>query len=207
MYDFLFVHEWPWWFGGPLMGLFVLLYAYVYNRTVGMSSTLENVYRDPLGPRNLETQSAQSAALEAVREMGLSPEELAEMGISQEEIDQLSSADVAGETAKSKDVELQPLIFFVAVLVGALLASQISGAEYKFWLGEDFASVFDLSTESTIFMLFMGGILGGFGARMAGGCPSGHGLAGLSLFSPGSLVALTAYFVTGVSISFLVEML
>jgi hypothetical protein len=205
MYDFLFVHEWPWWFGGPVMGLFVLMYGYVYNRTVGMSSTLENAYRSPFGAGNLETQSAQDAALEAIREMNLSPEELEEMGISQEEIDALQNQAGSSSSGARQDIELSPAVFLLAGLLGACLMNLIAGGGYALTLGDSHAELFPVSMGWTVAILFFGGLVGGFGARMAGGCPSGHGLAGLSLFSPGSLVALASYFVTGVALSFALE--
>ncbi|HBA33122.1 MAG TPA: hypothetical protein DCZ12_03190, partial [Gammaproteobacteria bacterium] len=38
----------------------------------------------------------------------------------------------------------------------------------------------------------------GFGARMGGGCTSGHGICGLSLLSLRSLVAVIVFMLTGI---------
>jgi uncharacterized protein len=51
-------------------------------------------------------------------------------------------------------------------------------------------------------MFLLGGMLVGFGTRMAGGCTSGHGLCGVSRFQKGSLVATVAFFGFGVVVSF-----
>ena len=43
----------------------------------------------------------------------------------------------------------------------------------------------------------LAGILVGYGARASGGCTSGHGVCGLALMSPRSLVATTLFLLTG----------
>lgn len=44
---------------------------------------------------------------------------------------------------------------------------------------------------------FLGGILILFGARMAGGCPSGHGLSGIMQLSVSGFAALCMFFLSG----------
>ena len=43
----------------------------------------------------------------------------------------------------------------------------------------------------------MGGIVAMIGARLADGCPSGHGLSGVMQLSVSSFVALILFFVAG----------
>ena len=43
----------------------------------------------------------------------------------------------------------------------------------------------------------LAGLLVGFGTRMGNGCTSGHGVCGLSRFSPRSLVAVLTFMTTG----------
>jgi uncharacterized membrane protein YedE/YeeE len=50
---------------------------------------------------------------------------------------------------------------------------------------------------------FLGGGLMAFGARMAGGCTSGHGISGAMQLSVGSWVALLGFFVGGVATAML----
>ena len=50
--------------------------------------------------------------------------------------------------------------------------------------------------------LLVGGLLVGFGTRMASGCTSGHGLCGVSRLQKGSLVATVCFFGAGVAVSF-----
>jgi len=51
---------------------------------------------------------------------------------------------------------------------------------------------------------FMGGIVAMMGARMADGCPSGHGLSGMMQLSVSSFVALAMFFGVGVIVAAIV---
>ena len=44
---------------------------------------------------------------------------------------------------------------------------------------------------------FLGGAIALFGVRLAGGCPSGHGLSGLSQLAVSGFIALTFFFLAG----------
>ena len=50
----------------------------------------------------------------------------------------------------------------------------------------------------------LGGIVAMVGARMADGCPSGHGLSGMMQFSVSSLAALCLFFGVGIAVAALV---
>lgn len=52
-------------------------------------------------------------------------------------------------------------------------------------------------------VLFIAGGAIGLGARIAGGCTSGHGLCGISLGSTASLVSTITFFAIAVALSFL----
>jgi hypothetical protein len=56
-------------------------------------------------------------------------------------------------------------------------------------------------------VLVLGGMLVGFGTRMAGGCTSGHGLCGVSRVQTGSLAATATFFGAGVAVSLLIARL
>lgn len=55
--------------------------------------------------------------------------------------------------------------------------------------------------------LLLGGIVGGFGARMGGGCTSGHGICGLASLQLPSLVAVLTFLTTGIATAHLVHAL
>ena len=49
--------------------------------------------------------------------------------------------------------------------------------------------------------LVLAGVVMGVGARTAGGCTSGHGLSGMSLGSPASMVSAMTFFATAVALA------
>ena len=56
-------------------------------------------------------------------------------------------------------------------------------------------------------LLLVAGVLIGFGAKTAGGCTSGNGLSGTSMFSPAALVSTATFFATAIAVSFAIEAL
>lgn len=50
-----------------------------------------------------------------------------------------------------------------------------------------------LGTAVAPWQLLLGGVLAGFGARLGGGCTSGHGICGLASLSGGSLAMVLAF--------------
>ncbi|MCI0667819.1 MAG: YeeE/YedE family protein [Methylococcaceae bacterium] len=54
-------------------------------------------------------------------------------------------------------------------------------------------------------LLTSGGMLVGFGTRMGGGCTSGHGICGISRFSPRSVIATGVFMVCGAITVYLVR--
>jgi len=51
--------------------------------------------------------------------------------------------------------------------------------------------------------LLGGGVLV-FGARVAGGCPSGHGISGMAMLSVASMVSVVSMFAGGIAVGLLV---
>jgi uncharacterized protein len=48
---------------------------------------------------------------------------------------------------------------------------------------------------------FGGGLLMAFGARLAGGCTSGHGISGTMQLNPGSWIAVICLFIGGIAVA------
>jgi uncharacterized protein len=53
-------------------------------------------------------------------------------------------------------------------------------------------------TSVPAFQLALGGLLAGFGARLANGCTSGHGICGLASLDKASAAAVLTFMVTGI---------
>ena len=97
--------------------------------------------------------------------------------------------------------------FLFGLIAGAAIFALIAG-------GPDFHGygwLTDAFTGSSRWVvapiLFVAGLLIGFGAKTAGGCTSGNGLSGTSMLSPASLAATATFFATGIAVSFLTKAL
>jgi len=69
----------------------------------------------------------------------------------------------------------------------------LGGALWWLTLGPDTA----LSTGVPTWRLLLGGVVAGYGARLAGGCTSGHGICGMASLKLPSLLAVLTFMATG----------
>lgn len=173
MLDML-TRPWPWYVAGPLVGLFVPTLLWLGNRQFGVSSNLRHLCAAVL-PSRLE----------------------------------FFQYDWKG-------TGLWNLAFVAGILAGGFIAARMLGipdvalsADTKAALGglgiHDFSGlvprdVFNWSSLLTVRGLALivgGGFLVGFGTAYAGGCTSGHGIAGLAVFDRTSLIAVAGFFAGG----------
>lgn len=77
------------------------------------------------------------------------------------------------------------LLFLCGLLTGGLLFQLLS------------PEVFTIGITRSTSALILAGLLVGFGTRLGNGCTSGHGVCGISRFSPRSLVSTVTFIVTG----------
>jgi uncharacterized membrane protein YedE/YeeE len=94
--------------------------------------------------------------------------------------------------------------FFVGLAFGAALVGVMRGGPT---LGLGYGGL-GLALPIAVLapVLFIGGVLIGFGARWAGGCTSGHGISGTSALSPASLAATATFMATAVLITLAVHL-
>lgn len=100
----------------------------------------------------------------------------------------------SGLVRRRSDVAVWRVWYFVGMFIGGFVVTQVlrSGAEVR--SGYDaLRDVFPLGV--VIPMVFVGATLLGYGAAVAGGCTSGHGLCGTAQRSPAS-ASVTATFMT-----------
>ncbi len=84
----------------------------------------------------------------------------------------------------------------IGIAIGALLAAVGAG---RFLLQLDGTG--KTRAHSRILLALFGGVLAGFGSRIAAGCTSGLGLSGGAMLSIGGFVFLIAFFVSGLLVS------
>src|SRR4051812_24669951 len=94
--------------------------------------------------------------------------------------------------------------FAIGVLLGGTvfaLAHGGAGFEGYGWLTDTFGSF------AVVVILLVAGVAIGYGAKTAGGCTSGNGLAGTSMFSPAAFAATATFFGTAIVVSFAIRAL
>lgn len=173
---------WPWYVAGPIIGLIVPALLLIGGRQFGVSANLRHLCAATAG--------------------GCLP---------------LFRYDWRREGAWN-------LIFALGLVLGGTLAWLASGGEFQVAIAEStradlralgitdlgglvppqLASWGALATPAGVLVLVGGGFLVGFGARWAGGCTSGHAIAGLAALQLPSLLAVIAFFVGGLAMTHLI---
>jgi len=87
------------------------------------------------------------------------------------------------------------------VLFGALVAALTDGSFKMEGVPPAWAGRFGPSVGKRAFWAFAGGIVAMIGARLADGCPSGHGLSGMMQLSLSGFAALAFFFGTGILVA------
>lgn len=83
------------------------------------------------------------------------------------------------------------------IVAGGAVAAVLSGAFHPSFAMGQFDRLFSASLAVKLPVFVLGGIFVGFGARLAGGCTSGHSIVGTSLQAPSSLLSTAAFLAAG----------
>lgn len=190
---------WPGWLGGIALATVMILHWFGVGRMMAVSgrvsAIVDRLRHGPDDPGDDESaEMTQEELLAAIR-----AETTSRFG------SDALTAPTATEPVEEKRAP-QPFLahplLFVAMAAGGLLATAASSNPTWMLRGEGFASMVGGSQALGSVVLVLGGMLVGFGTRMAGGCTSGHGLCGVSRGQRGSLLATCAFFGAGVVTSF-----
>ncbi len=112
----------------------------------------------------------------------------------------------AGLLRRRSGVAVWRVWYFVGMFAGGLLVTQVLRSSQGVRSGYDaLVDVFPLAV--VIPMVFAGATLLGYGAAMAGGCTSGHGLCGTAQRSPASAAVTATFMATGIATTFLLSVL
>jgi hypothetical protein len=101
----------------------------------------------------------------------------------------------------------------ISGILGGLLSPQTSDRSYRLWflagllvagigLRVLYPAAFAVGSVAPLGAVAVAGLLVGFGTRLGNGCTSGHGVCGLSRFSPRSLAATVTFMATGATAVF-----
>ena len=89
------------------------------------------------------------------------------------------------------------LLFVVGIVVGSFAVSRLTGTFKYVPVPPMWAERFGNDPWRRAAGAFVGGAIALFGVRLAGGCPSGHGLSGLSQMAVSGFIALAFFFIVG----------
>ncbi len=94
-------------------------------------------------------------------------------------------------------------VFVLATIAGAAVAALTGGGVMDEWLPQMWRARFGDSIALRGAVAFGGGVLMAFGARLAGGCTSGHGISGTLQLNVASWISVLCFFIGGISVAML----
>lgn len=91
--------------------------------------------------------------------------------------------------------------FVLATIAGGAIAAVTGGEFADEWLPPMWEARFGDSIALRAAVALGGGVLMAFGARLAGGCTSGHGISGTMQLSVASWIAVICFFIGGIAVA------
>ena len=88
-------------------------------------------------------------------------------------------------------------MFVLGIFIGSLIAAKTSGTFSWQAVPDMWRQRFGSRVSKRAVVAFIGGVIGMFGARLADGCPSGHGLSGSVQLAMSGFVSLICFFIGG----------
>ncbi|MFI9076141.1 YeeE/YedE family protein [Streptomyces sioyaensis] len=209
---------WPWWAGAIGLALITINHTLITDRSLGVSAAWDRVLHWRR-ERQLERMDEEFADDQALAEaLAAATAEHFGTGTGASTVPQVPNeksqpleADAepaASERPAATSLRPAPLVtqaaLLMSIFLGGFIAAVASGRFHlRYDMGPGFRDLVTADPATMIAMLFVGGVLVGFGTRLAGGCSSGHGLSGCGRLRPVSIVATAVFFGTAVAVSFL----
>lgn len=165
---------WPWYIGGPLIGLMVPVLLLIGNKRLGISSSLRHICAACIPSRiSFFTYNWKKEAWNLFFVAGI-----------------LTGGFIAAFFLSSGE----------PVVVDHRLLSELQQygiTDHSGLLPNELFNWSTLFTLKGFLLMVMGGFLVGFGTRYAGGCTSGHSIMGLSNLQLPSLIATCCFMAGG----------
>jgi hypothetical protein len=212
------IDYWPWWAGAAGLALVTINYTVTTDRSLGVSSAWDRVLHWR-SERRVERVNAQvtddrvlveALAVATAEQFGARPPAPAarHAAPADRQAPDLDASPTAETRNPFASLLPAPLVSQAALLVSIFLGGWIAAVtagrfHLRLDMGDGFRQIVTDKPIEMIAALFLGGILVGFGTRLAGGCSSGHGLSGCGRLQPVSLLATAVFFGTAVVVSFL----
>ena len=173
-------HPLPWYVAGPLIGLVVPILLLLGNKPFGISSNFRHLCAAvaPCGIEFFRHDWKRAGGWNLMFLLGL-----------------FAGAAAAWQFAPPDAVHVSPQTVEALHRLGLSDLSGMAPREVFDWTS--------LLTLKGFVLIVIGGFLVGFGTAYAGGCTSGHAIAGLADFQPASLLAVCGFFAGGLAGTFL----
>ena len=116
-------------------------------------------------------------------------------------IEQLFSPEAASSVPHYSSLGIRvdwQFMLVIGIAIGAFISSIANGTFKVELIPPIWRERFGGSIAKRAVLSFIGGVIAIFGARLADGCPSGHGLSGVMQLSVSSLIALFLFMFAGV---------
>lgn len=105
---------------------------------------------------------------------------------------------------KEKPIVDWQWMFVLGILIGSLVAALTAGSFKSQAVPDMWRAKFGPSAIKRGLAAFVGGLIAMYGARLADGCPSGHGLSGSLQLAVSGYIALLCFFIGGILMARLV---
>ncbi len=99
---------------------------------------------------------------------------------------------------KKPKIEWEVMLMF-GIILGAFIAASTGGEFTGLWVPELWQERFGPDIALRTAVAFLGGGVMAYGARLAGGCTSGHGISGALQLSVSSWIAVACFFAGAVA--------
>lgn len=164
----LIFESWPWYVGGPLIGVFAIVVLLLERKALGVSSSFEQICAVALPKTELRKSILKDTwQLWFVLGMILGGAILHVAGLQTERI---ALSDAASATLTSQGI--------------TDLSGYVPAELFRFAVPQ-------------LIILTLGGFMIGFGSRYAGGCTAGHSIMGIAQLAPSSILSTIGFFAGG----------
>ena len=196
---------WAWWGGALLLSFVAVAHLWLAGHLLAVSGILDRILRwradeeDRTSEVTLADGGLNQALLDATAAQ-FGPAAAAAL-----EADVMPDNPDSPAHSMNVRMPISAASLFVAFLVlgGALSAWTSVGFALDWSLGPAFEELVT-SRGLRLALPGVGGLLVGFGAKMAGGCTSSHGLVGCARLQTSSLLSTTGFFAGGIVASWLI---
>lgn len=188
---------WPWWAGAVALAGVGHISCRLLQSPLGVSGYLSRLTRwsEELGTLEEERRLNQDQAVIQAQLLEITLQEMADK-IPAEELEQMRREfqTSAPQTISTGRLHIAAcLTFALGIFLGGLVSSMVHH-RFQICLQPPAQMVTTWGSVPMAFgVLFLGGLLVGFGTVIGGGCTSGHGLTGCARLRPGSLAATATF--------------